>query len=161
MRSWAVLGFLVAGTFSSCDTELRHIVVEGEALEFASDTSYQVEYFVSKLPIVVLETNGQEILDEPRIEAQLGVIDYGKDRYNGNWKTFTGFDGRINIERRGFTSQNFPKLQYAFETLDENGDPENVELLGLPMENDWILHAPYSDKSLIRNVLIYDWWREL
>ncbi len=161
MKIWGFLGFMVAVMFSSCDTELRHIVVEGEALEFTSDTSFQVEYFVSKLPIVVLETSGQEILDEPRIKAQLGVIDYGKDRYNGNWKSFTGFDGRINIERRGFTSQNFPKLQYAFETLDENGDPENVELLGLPVENDWILHAPYSDKSLIRNVLIYNWWREM
>ena len=32
----------------------------------------------------------------------------------------------------------------------------NVELLNFPKEEDWIFYAPYSDKSLIRNVLIYE-----
>ena len=26
----------------------------------------------------------------------------------------------------------------------------------LPEENDWVLYAPWSDKSLMRNVLIYE-----
>ena len=26
----------------------------------------------------------------------------------------------------------------------------------MPAEHDWILNAPYSDKSLVRNVLAYD-----
>ena len=30
-----------------------------------------------------------------------------------------------------------------------------MALLGLPAENDWVLYAPYSDKSLMRNVLAY------
>ena len=34
-------------------------------------------------------------------------------------------------------------------------------LLGLPEEEDWILHGPYSDKSLVRNLLIYDLSREM
>jgi hypothetical protein len=151
----------IAIILTSCDIELREILVSGEKLEFKNDSTFEVEYFVSRLPIVVLETEGQEILDEPRISAKMGIIDNGKERFNGNWNKFTDFEGNVSIERRGFTSQNFPKLQYAFETLDEEGIPENVELLGFPMENDWILHAPYSDKSIIRNVLIYGWWEEL
>jgi hypothetical protein len=31
----------------------------------------------------------------------------------------------------------------------------NVSLLGMPEESDWVLYAPYSDKSLLRNVLAY------
>ena len=31
----------------------------------------------------------------------------------------------------------------------------HVSLLGMPSENDWILYAPYQDKSLMRNVLAY------
>ena len=151
---------LVIGLFS-CDTEMRQILVKGEALEFKNDSTFEVEYFVTRLPIVVLETNGEEILDEPRITVKMGVIDHGKERFNGNWNKFTGFEGNVNIERRGFTSQNFPKLQYAFETIDDEGAPENVELLDFPLENDWILHAPYSDKSLVRNKLIYKWWSDL
>jgi hypothetical protein len=155
---FVVIGFLL---LIACDTELRQIVVEGEALEFVTDSTYEVDYLVSRLPLVLLETEGKEILDEPRIVAKLGIIDNGKGRYNGHWNNLNGFDGLVKIERRGFTSQNFPKLQYAFETLGQDSQPENVELLGLPMENDWILHAPYSDKSLIRNMLIYDWWEKL
>ena len=30
-----------------------------------------------------------------------------------------------------------------------------MELLGFPEENDWVLHAPYSDKSLMRNALAF------
>ena len=48
-----------------------------------------------------------------------------------------------------------PKKQYALETQDDLGNNLNVPLLGMPAENDWILYAPYSDKSLIRNVLAY------
>jgi hypothetical protein len=37
----------------------------------------------------------------------------------------------------------------------------DVSLLGLPVENDWILHAPFSDKTLMRNYLVYYWWRKM
>ncbi|MGB0368889.1 MAG: CotH kinase family protein, partial [Flavobacteriales bacterium] len=161
MKNKLFLALGAALLLSACDTELREIIVSGEALEFKTDSTFDVEYLVSRMPIVMLETDGREILDEPRIIAKMGIVDNGKERYNGNWNKYTDFEGKVSIERRGFSSQNFPKLQYAFETLDEDSLPENVELLGFPMENDWILHAPYSDKSLIRNVLIYNWWEEL
>ena len=32
----------------------------------------------------------------------------------------------------------------------------DVSLLEFPEEEDWILYGPYSDKSLIRNKLIYE-----
>ncbi|MEM7037526.1 MAG: CotH kinase family protein, partial [Bacteroidota bacterium] len=35
-----------------------------------------------------------------------------------------------------------------------------VSLLGLPTEEDWILHGPYTDKTLMRNVLIMQMARE-
>jgi len=69
----------------------------------------------------------------------------------------------INIEIRGSSGQwqNWPKKQYGFETCDSLGDNRNVALLGMPAENDWILYPPYSDKSLIRNVLAYRFARDM
>ncbi|MDT8322851.1 MAG: CotH kinase family protein [Bacteroidota bacterium] len=67
----------------------------------------------------------------------------------------TEFDGSIDIELRGNTSLSFDQKQYLLETLDEEGDEDNVSLLGLPKEHDWILFAPYVDKSLMRDVLAY------
>ena len=49
----------------------------------------------------------------------------------------------------------------ALRTRLESGENNNVPLLGMPQENDWVLHGPYSDKSLIRNVLAYHFAREM
>ena len=43
----------------------------------------------------------------------------------------------------------------AFETQDSVGENNNVSLLGMPAENDWVLYAPYGDKSFLRNALTY------
>ena len=62
----------------------------------------------------------------------------------------------IGIEIRGSSSQMFDKKSYGFETWDEIGEDLNTSLGGFPEEEDWILYGPYSDKSLVRNVLIYE-----
>ena len=115
----------------------------------------QVEFTSSNIPIVIIETNGQEILDDPRIIADMGIIDNGESTRNFITDSYNGYNGKISIEIRGSTSQLFAKKQYAFETQNEDSSNNNVSLLGLPSENDWILYAPYSDKSLIRNILAY------
>ncbi len=49
----------------------------------------------------------------------------------------------------------YPKKQYELETRSNAGDPLNVPLLGMPAGSEWVLDAPYGDKSLLRNVLAY------
>lgn len=121
-----------------------------------------VDFTGSHLPIVVLDTEGQAIPDEPKIMARMGVIDNGPGQRNHVDDPFNAYDGWIGIEKRGSSSQFFfPKKQYAVETRQADGSNRNVALLGFPEENDWILHAPYSDKSLMRNVLVYTLARRL
>ena len=48
------------------------------------------------------------------------------------------------------SSQRFPKKSFALETR------RAAALLGLPADDDWVLYAPYNDKSLMRNVLAYE-----
>ena len=110
----------------------------------------------SDLPLVFIDTAGESIRDDPRITAHMRIVNNGPGMRNALDDPATDYDGRISIEWRGSTSQNFPKKQYGFETQDEAGENNNVSLLGMPSENDWILNAPYSDKSLVRNVLAYD-----
>ena len=110
----------------------------------------------SHLPIVIIETAGQNIPDEPKITADMGIIYNGPGMINYIDDPFNEYDGKIGIELRGATSQFlYPKKQYAVETRDEVGENNNVPLLGMPAENDWVLYAPYGDKTLIRNVLAY------
>lgn len=98
---------------------------------------------------------GFEIPDEPKIMAVMQIIDNGSGIRNSVYDSANNYNGYIGIERRGSSSQGFPKNNYGFETRTESGSDTAVSLLGLPGEVDWVLHGPYSDKSLIRNVLTY------
>jgi hypothetical protein len=115
----------------------------------------QVILSSSNLPIIVIDTHGQVIPNEPKIEADMGIIYNGPGNRNFITDPYNHYNGQIGIEIRGSSAQTFPKKQYAIETRDSTGNNLNVSLLGMPEENDWILYAPYSDKSLIRNVLAY------
>jgi hypothetical protein len=108
----------------------------------------------STLPLFIITTeNNAEIVDEPKTNAHLGIIDNAG--LNNLGDAYTGYDGVIGIEIRGASSQGFPKNNFGFETRLSNGENNNVSLLGMPSENDWVLHGPYSDKSLLRNSLAY------
>ncbi len=115
----------------------------------------QDQTFSSKLPLVFIETNNREIPDEPKILVDMEIIWNGDGEENHTSDEFNHYSGKIGIELRGSTSQSFPKKSYGFETRDQLGNDIDFPLLGLPEEEDWILYAPYSDKSLIRNVLTF------
>ena len=118
-------------------------------------------FTTSNLPIVVINTNGQTIVDDPRIVCDMGIIDNGFGTINSINDPFNDYNGKISIEYRGSSSQTFPKKPYALETQDSIGNNNNVSLLGMPIENDWILYAPYSDKALMRNFLTFDLGRKM
>lgn len=110
----------------------------------------------SNLPLVVLNTNGQVIIDNPRINATMGIIWNGPGKRNTLTDPKNDYNGNISIEIRGSSSQDmFPKKSYGFETKSIEMIDMDVSLLGLPEENDWILYAPYTDKTMIRDVLTF------
>ena len=121
------------------------------------DPEGHVDFTSSHLPVIVINTNGQEIVDSPRIVADMRVIDHKDGIRNNLADTTFAYDGKIAIELRGSSSSRYIKKQYRVETQDESGENLNVPLLGLPSENDWIFNGPYDDESLIRNALAYSW----
>lgn len=109
----------------------------------------------SDLPIIVITTNVQTIIDEPKINCNMGII-WNKNRERNSLNDeFNDYNGKIGIEIRGSTSQQYPKKSYGFETRDSVGNNLNVSLMGLPKENDWILYGAYPDKTLMRNEITY------
>jgi hypothetical protein len=116
---------------------------------------YEPLRFSSALPLLMIDTDGGLILDDQKIVAKMGVIENGPGILNHPDDSLNHYDGYISIEIRGSSSQMFPKKSYTIETQTDTGSNKNVALLGMPEENDWVLHAPYSDKSLLRNVLSY------
>lgn len=118
--------------------------------------------FSSDLPILIINTTGsQPIPDDPKIVATMGVIDNGPGNRNQSTDPFNNYNGYIAIETRGESSQMFPKKSYSLETQDATGENINVELLGFPAENDWILYAPYTDKTMMRNEITFKLSRDI
>jgi subtilisin-like proprotein convertase family protein len=111
--------------------------------------------FSSNLPIVKLFTNGQTIVDEPKVLIKMEIINNGNGSRNFYTDAPNDYNGWAGIEFRGSSSQQFPKKSYGFETTDSLMNDTSVSILGMPAESDWILNANYSDKTLMRNVLAY------
>ena len=121
-----------------------------------------VAFASSNLPIIIITTTGgQTIPDDPKLRATMSVIDNGAGNRNNLTDPFNNYNGYIDIETRGESSQMFPKKSYSLETVDAAGENLNVELLGFPAENDWILYAPYTDKSMMRNEITFKLSRDL
>lgn len=126
------------------------------SITFGADPATHQPFTSSNLPLVILNTNGQTIPDEPKIQAHMKMINNGTGNLNYLTDFPNAYNNNIGIERRGSTSADFPQKSYGFETRDINGTTKDTVLLGLPAEHDWILYAPYNDKTCMRNILVYE-----
>jgi len=130
-------------------------IVLNWSITFGNNPATYTPFVSSNLPIVVVNTSGQGIPNDPKITALMGIIDNGPGIRNYMTDPFNGYNGYIGIETRGHSSQSFPQKQYSFETRDSAGNDLDASLLGMPAEHDWILYAPYTDKTCMRNWLTY------
>ena len=123
----------------------------------------------SNLPLIVLDTSGVRVDDDfsPNVKRKYrptfgAAIELASDPRRARLLGAPQFAGFGAIRVRGHTSATlFPKKQYAWEIQDDRGDDRDASILGLPPESDWVLAAPYSDKTLMRNVLAFHCARKL
>ncbi|MFT6868030.1 MAG: hypothetical protein ACJA08_002878 [Cyclobacteriaceae bacterium] len=122
-----------------------------------------VDFTSSNLPILIINSvNNVEITKEVKLDGTLKIVfDKTGDR-NQLIGPFTDYNGKIGIKGRGSSSwDTFPKKGYGFETRTAEGTNNNVSLLDMPEENDWILHGPYADKTLMKNAFVYQIGRDM
>ncbi len=117
--------------------------------------SAQVAFTDSNLPIVKIYTGGAEIIDAVKKTCDMEIIWNEAGERNYITDLPNNYNGKIGIEIRGSTSQQYPKKSYGLETRDTAGIRLNVSLLGMPAENDWILYGAYPDKTLMRNEITF------
>lgn len=111
------------------------------------------------LPIIFIDTKGK-CLDQnvtEKIPATMKILDAAVNSVADSAKG-TPYD--IGIKVRGQSSAKFPKPGYSIEVRDEKGEGMDVSMLGLPPADDWVLHGPYVDKSMMRNALAHWLFRQ-
>ena len=124
-----------------------------------------IEEFESNLPLAVIDSLGFNIDsedggDRPFRPVLSVFIDTDEGTGRAAITDEADYAGYGAMHVRGESTAGYQKKQYRFETRDEFGEDKDVPLLGFPSEADWILHGPFSDKTLMRNYMVYDsWWR--
>jgi subtilisin-like proprotein convertase family protein len=112
----------------------------------------------TNLPLLVINTYGGTIVDDPKINANLRVIDNGVLNHVND---SADYNGEIGIEIRGNYSASLPQKPFGFETWTNLGAELDTNLLGMPKEHDWILIANYNDKAFLRNPLALKLFTEM
>lgn len=124
-----------------------------------------VELTATNLPIVWIDVSGRTISQSQRIDARMIIIDNGKGQLNyADTKKHPGqridYQGHVALRYRGNSTFNdSPKKPYSFHTLDGSmkyGSKKSVKLLGMGKDYNWALIAPYSDRSMMRDLLAFE-----
>lgn len=131
--------------------------------------------FVSHLPLVVIDTGGQEIVNykvytqetdafevpegiDPYFPMHISVYDSADHRNSPADEAALTSAGRIKV--RGNSSANtlsgLPKFQYTLKLETEGGEEQALGMMGIGTDDTWVLSPTVRDKSRIRNYLAYN-----
>ena len=106
------------------------------------------------IPIVNITTS-QEITTT----AQPAQVEFYMEDHEDGIGT-TQLKSETIIYVRGRSSLYYPKKQYRLKLRKDN-DYNEVSLLGMDADEDWILDSLYSDYSKIRTKLAFDLWNQM
>lgn len=128
------------------------------------------ENFSSHFPLIIMDTGGveppittklsqeerryitiQEI--QPYVSGSFYLID-NENGINRPWDT-PAVVSQMMLKRRGNSSMNYPKAQYRLNLVTESGQNNDINLLNMGQEHDWILNGSLADKSMMRNYMCY------
>lgn len=122
----------------------------------------ELDYLSRPIPVLLFNVGGMTITTDIKVPGTLKVVEDHDGTLTNILQRPAALQVPIGIERRGVTSNTYYKQKpYGFETQDMAGMGTQVSFMGLPREADWVLHSCYSDKSCLRNALIYSIGREI
>ncbi|RCW77051.1 CotH protein [Saliterribacillus persicus] len=112
------------------------------------------------LPVISMETGGQRIPGTPIINNKDYYYQLSEQGESEIKTAFTLYQENMEplklsamIHYRGHSSRFFDKKSYALRFIDEDNNDKDTSLLGMESDNNWALHGPYLDRSLIRNYM--------
>lgn len=113
--------------------------------------------FSSNLPLAIVH-QFDDILHpwgEERSEIYITILDQQEDGRTRLNSTDLHLQSRSESNYRGSSSLSFPKKQFGVRLIDDQNENRNESILGMPSENNWIMSAPWDDRTLMRNTIAY------
>lgn len=162
----SIVGNSVVKSENKSKEKKRTVITKEEMEEWDAPEEEMLEYYdlgelSTTLPVIYMNTMGQQVLKENTIWGNIALLD-------GNGEEQSVFSVpnsiyRATIKYRGASSYSkFDKKQYRIKFYkNEKDSVKKVSLAGMGANSEWVLNGPYLDKTLIRNKLVYDLAREL
>lgn len=115
--------------------------------------------FNTHLPIVTIDTGGEEIPGadggSETIKSSIKIYDTDENRNNYLTDEPT-LETSSEIRVRGRSSRSFDKKNYLLKFINEDETKNYQSVMGMGEYNEWVLHGPFLDKTLIRNYMWYN-----
>lgn len=132
-----------------------HVASEISAANYLK-ISDEASSFRSHLPIVVVDNFDGRRPSARQVDAFMAIFDVSPETKESSLLTAPHVASRIGIKVRGQSSSGDIKTPYRVETRDEHGRDLDIAPLGLPADADWVLHGPWSDRTLVHNSISYE-----
>lgn len=162
----SIMGNFVVKSENNSKGKKRTVITKEEMKEWAAPDEEMLKYynlgkFSTTLPVIYMNTKGQQILKENVICGNIALLDGNEEAQSVSAVPNSIY--RATIKYRGASSYSkFDKKQYRIEFYKNSKENEKkVSLAGMGANSEWVLNGPYLDKTLIRNKLVYDLAREL
>lgn len=151
------------------ETNRYHQHLEAQEKEACNHTDGT---FCTHLPLVSINTEGQDIPGKNYYDengnSQMVMTPDGKDyivasidvfdsaEKNNHLTDASSIASSMRISVRGHSSRYFDKNGYSITLIDENGENNAQEMMGMDSHHEWVIHGPFLDKTLIRNYMWYN-----
>jgi len=138
--------------FKIKDGEVLLATAVNEKTNGARDYIISVKPIDNGIPLVIInvENNRQVNSKSSYLSADMTIFDSEINPYGIGL-----YSGKISIKGRGNSSLGMPKRSYNIQTEDK------VMMLDMARSRDWMLAANYSDKSLMRNYIAFELYRDM
>lgn len=163
---------LIMGVDSQRDVVRVHQHQEQPSEEELGVCQRAGEEFCTHLPIVMIDTGGQKIPGRPVEDAEGNLTGYEKTEdgeeeilvtlktveRKGVWHHVSDaadLTEKALLRVRGKSSRWFDKASYKIKLVSGENPQTNktAPLLGMDKGNEWALHGPFLDKTLLRNYM--------
>ncbi len=124
---------------------------------------YGLGAFETTLPVVYIDTDGEDIVKENKIWAEMSILN-SVDGEAQSVLTLPDKTIDMTINLRGASSYyQFDKEQYRIKFYANTGSfgALDYEFLGMGADSEWVLNGPFLDRTLIRNSVAYEMSAEI
>jgi len=145
-------------------TQLRaQAFAQGAATGKPSTAIYIARTFdrTSDLPIVVVDGYGGGKPTDKEVYKNAAIMLFEPADGMASIAAPPAIATRAGYHVRGQSSARLPQTPYRIELWNNADEDADYAVLGMPADSDWALIAPYYDRALIRNPLVYQLGRDI